>query len=213
MCIGCNRRGIAPIRGPVEGKAAAAPKPAANTEDGTMGFDWVVIALVILVILVLLAGVKTVPQGYNYTVERFGRFTRTLTPGLSIIVPFIDRIGSQDEHDGAGARRADAGGHHQGQRHGLGRRRRLLPGARRGARRLRGARAGERHPAAHHDQPPHRHGRHGPRRAALQARRHQRPAAARGRFRRRRPGASRSPASRSRRSTRRATSSSRWAGR
>ena len=58
-----------------------------------MGFDWVVIALVILVILVLLAGVKTVPQGYNYTVERFGRFTRTLTPGLSIIVPFIDRIG------------------------------------------------------------------------------------------------------------------------
>ena len=58
-----------------------------------MGFDWVVIALVILVILVLLAGVKTVPQGYNYTVERFGRFTRSLSPGLSIIVPFIDRIG------------------------------------------------------------------------------------------------------------------------
>ena len=58
-----------------------------------MGFDWVVIALVILVILVLLAGVKTVPQGYNYTVERFGRFTRSLAPGLSIIVPFIDRIG------------------------------------------------------------------------------------------------------------------------
>ena len=58
-----------------------------------MGFDWVVIALVILVILVLLAGVKTVPQGYNYTVERFGRFTRSLSPGLSLIVPFIDRIG------------------------------------------------------------------------------------------------------------------------
>ena len=58
-----------------------------------MGFDWVVIALVILVILVLLAGVKTVPQGFNYTVERFGRFTRSLSPGLSIIVPFIDRIG------------------------------------------------------------------------------------------------------------------------
>lgn len=58
-----------------------------------MGFDWVVIALVILVILVLLAGVKTVPQGYNYTVERFGRFTRALNPGLSLIVPFIDRIG------------------------------------------------------------------------------------------------------------------------
>ena len=60
-----------------------------------MGFDWVVIALVILVILVLLAGVKTVPQGYNYTVVRFGRFTRTLTPGLNLIVPFIDSIGAK----------------------------------------------------------------------------------------------------------------------
>jgi regulator of protease activity HflC (stomatin/prohibitin superfamily) len=60
-----------------------------------MGFDWVVIAIVILIILVLLSGVKTIPQGYNYTVERFGRFTRTLTPGLSLIVPFIDRIGAK----------------------------------------------------------------------------------------------------------------------
>ena len=60
-----------------------------------MGLDWVVIALVVLVILVVLAGVKTVPQGYNYTVERFGRFTGTLTPGLNLIVPFIDRIGSK----------------------------------------------------------------------------------------------------------------------
>jgi regulator of protease activity HflC (stomatin/prohibitin superfamily) len=39
--------------------------------------------------------VKTIPQGYNYTVERFGRYTRTLTPGLNLIVPFIDRIGSK----------------------------------------------------------------------------------------------------------------------
>jgi len=57
------------------------------------GFDWVVVAIVILIILVLIAGVKTVPQGYNYTIQRFGRFTRTLKPGLNIIVPFIDRIG------------------------------------------------------------------------------------------------------------------------
>jgi regulator of protease activity HflC (stomatin/prohibitin superfamily) len=57
------------------------------------GFDWVVVAIVVLVILVLIAGVKTVPQGYNYTVQRFGRFTRTLKPGLNLIVPFIDRIG------------------------------------------------------------------------------------------------------------------------
>ncbi len=57
------------------------------------GFDWVVVAIVVLIILVLIAGVKTVPQGYNYTIQRFGRFTRTLKPGLNIIVPFIDRIG------------------------------------------------------------------------------------------------------------------------
>lgn len=59
------------------------------------GFDWVVIAIVVLIILVIFAGIKTIPQGYNYTVERFGRYTRTLTPGLNLIVPFIDRIGSK----------------------------------------------------------------------------------------------------------------------
>src|SRR6266496_1277531 len=60
-----------------------------------IGFDWVVVAIVILIVLVLFAAIKQVPQGYNYTVERFGRFTRTLRPGLSIIVPFIDRIGAK----------------------------------------------------------------------------------------------------------------------
>ena len=59
------------------------------------GFDWVVVAVVVLVILVLIAGVKTVPQGFNYTVQRFGRFTRTLKPGLNLIVPFIDQIGAR----------------------------------------------------------------------------------------------------------------------
>ncbi|MBO3761850.1 SPFH domain-containing protein [Ciceribacter sp. L1K22] len=59
------------------------------------GFDIVVIGLVLLVILVLFAGIKTVPQGYRYTVERFGRYTRTLEPGLNLIVPFIERIGSK----------------------------------------------------------------------------------------------------------------------
>ena len=40
-------------------------------------------------------GVKQVPQGYEWTVERFGRYTRTLSPGLGIIIPFIDRIGAR----------------------------------------------------------------------------------------------------------------------
>ena len=59
------------------------------------GMDIVVIALVVLVILILFAGIKTVPQGYQYTVERFGRYTRTLEPGLNLIIPFIDRLGAK----------------------------------------------------------------------------------------------------------------------
>lgn len=59
------------------------------------GLDIFVIALAILVIFLIFAGIKTVPQGYNYTVERFGRYTKTLEPGLNLIVPFIDRIGAK----------------------------------------------------------------------------------------------------------------------
>ena len=59
------------------------------------GSDILIAVLVILVILFLFAGIKTVPQGYNYTVERFGRYTKSLSPGLSLILPFIDRIGAR----------------------------------------------------------------------------------------------------------------------
>lgn len=47
----------------------------------------------VLAVLVLLAAVKTVPQGYNYTVERFGRYIKTMKPGLNLIIPFVDGIG------------------------------------------------------------------------------------------------------------------------
>ena len=40
-------------------------------------------------------GVRFVPQGFEWTVERFGRYTHTLSPGLNFIIPFIDRIGQQ----------------------------------------------------------------------------------------------------------------------
>lgn len=60
-----------------------------------LGFDvWAIAALVVLVFL-LIAGVKQVPQGYNYTVERFGRYTKTLKPGLNLIIPVFDRIGAK----------------------------------------------------------------------------------------------------------------------
>ena len=57
------------------------------------GFDIFAIALVLLVIFTLFAGIKTVPQGYDWTIERFGKYTRTLSPGLNIIVPYFDRVG------------------------------------------------------------------------------------------------------------------------
>ena len=59
------------------------------------GSDIVIIVLLILVILVIFKGVKTIPQGFNYTIERFGKYTKTLRPGLNLIVPFIDSIGSK----------------------------------------------------------------------------------------------------------------------
>ena len=57
------------------------------------GFDIFVLSLFVLIVLLILSAVKIVPQGYNYTVERFGRYTRTLRPGLTLIIPFIDRVG------------------------------------------------------------------------------------------------------------------------
>ncbi len=53
----------------------------------------VAILLLAVVVVTLFAGVKTVPQGQQWTVERLGKYVRTLTPGLSVIVPYVDRIG------------------------------------------------------------------------------------------------------------------------
>nr|WP_281493695.1 SPFH domain-containing protein [Ancylobacter koreensis] len=60
-----------------------------------LGLNVFVLVFLALVILTIFAGVKTVPQGYQVTVERFGRYTRSLSPGLNIIVPYLDRIGKR----------------------------------------------------------------------------------------------------------------------
>jgi regulator of protease activity HflC (stomatin/prohibitin superfamily) len=57
------------------------------------GLGIFVIILLVVVIFYLLRAIRMVPQGYNYTVERFGKYVRTLGPGLGLIVPFIDRVG------------------------------------------------------------------------------------------------------------------------
>ncbi|BBK34957.1 paraslipin [Allostella sp. ATCC 35155] len=59
------------------------------------GFSIFVLLVLVLAVLLVVMGVKSVPQGREYTVERFGRYTRTLTPGLNLIIPFVDRIGAK----------------------------------------------------------------------------------------------------------------------
>ena len=51
------------------------------------------IAILILAIVLLFSVVKIVPQGREFTVERFGKYTKTLTPGIHLLTPFVEKIG------------------------------------------------------------------------------------------------------------------------
>src|ERR1700750_3015905 len=57
------------------------------------GFFAFLIALIVIAIVIVARGLRTVPQSYQWTVERFGRYRTTLQPGLRILNPFIDSIG------------------------------------------------------------------------------------------------------------------------
>jgi regulator of protease activity HflC (stomatin/prohibitin superfamily) len=57
-----------------------------------MGFEIVVIAILIFVVITVWKGVRIVPQGEEWIVERLGKFNATLTPGLTIIIPYIDKV-------------------------------------------------------------------------------------------------------------------------
>ena len=58
-------------------------------------FTIFVFVCVVLAVILVFAGVKSVIQGMEYTVERFGRYTRTLNPGLHFIIPIVDRVGTK----------------------------------------------------------------------------------------------------------------------
>ncbi|MBN8648578.1 MAG: SPFH/Band 7/PHB domain protein [Caulobacterales bacterium] len=58
-----------------------------------MGSTIFAIVLLVLGISFVASTIKIVPQGYQFTVERFGKFTRILPPGISFLVPFIDTVG------------------------------------------------------------------------------------------------------------------------
>jgi regulator of protease activity HflC (stomatin/prohibitin superfamily) len=57
-----------------------------------MGFA-IVLILFLLAIFVTFSTIKMVPQGYEWTVQRFGRYTRTLKPGITVLTPFMEAIG------------------------------------------------------------------------------------------------------------------------
>jgi len=57
------------------------------------GFSTFALVILALAVVTVIMGVKIVSQGHEWTVERFGRYRKTLRPGLNLIVPYIDRIG------------------------------------------------------------------------------------------------------------------------
>jgi regulator of protease activity HflC (stomatin/prohibitin superfamily) len=59
------------------------------------GFTLVVLVLLGLALVTVFLGVKIVPQGREFTVERFGRYVRTLQPGLHLITPYIEAVGAR----------------------------------------------------------------------------------------------------------------------
>ena len=61
--------------------------------DTTSNLTIALLVVAAILLLLVARGVRVVPQGYAYTVERFGRYAHTLPPGLNMIVPFVDGIG------------------------------------------------------------------------------------------------------------------------
>src|SRR4051794_29275872 len=53
------------------------------------------IVIAVVLIILLFKGVRTVPQGYNYTIERFRKYAFTLQPGLTIIKPLFASLGAK----------------------------------------------------------------------------------------------------------------------
>ena len=56
-------------------------------------FYILIIVIVLLAVVTVFKAITIVPQGYQYTIERFGKYTHTLEPGLNIIIPFMDGVG------------------------------------------------------------------------------------------------------------------------
>jgi uncharacterized protein (TIGR02301 family) len=64
----------------------------ATAREGRMSTT-IAIIFVVLALVILFNAVKFVPQGFEYTVQRFGRYTRTLKPGIAFLMPFVEGVG------------------------------------------------------------------------------------------------------------------------
>ncbi|MFN7551114.1 MAG: SPFH domain-containing protein, partial [Pseudomonadota bacterium] len=58
-----------------------------------MFIEILIAVFVLFVIITIVKGVRMVPQGFEYTVERFGKYTHTLSPGLALLFPYVYGIG------------------------------------------------------------------------------------------------------------------------
>ena len=58
-------------------------------------FGSVTLVFLVFGLLIIFMAVKSIPQGEEWTVERFGRYTRTLSPGLNFLIPLVDRVGAK----------------------------------------------------------------------------------------------------------------------
>ncbi len=76
--------------------------------------DIFALIVVVLAVVIVVLGAKRVPQGSEYTIERFGRYTKTLHPGLNLICADDRYCGCQAQHDGTGNGCAVTRGDHQG---------------------------------------------------------------------------------------------------
>ena len=74
-----------------------------------MALGYFVLALVFLAVIVAFGSIKIVPQGHEFTVQRFGRYTPHLKPGISILTPFMEGIGRRINMMGTGHGGAAAG--------------------------------------------------------------------------------------------------------
>ncbi len=160
----CHHQAAMAGRNPHRPICAAAPEPVSMLISPS---TIVALFLLLLVIVAILQGIRQVPQGFHWTSRALRQIHQDPASRPQPHRPVHRPHRQQGEHDGAGDRRAEPGGHHQGQRHRARRWRDLLPGDRRRPRLLRGGGFADRPAQPRDDQHPLGHGVNGPRPAAL----------------------------------------------